>query len=149
MDPEKAWALGEVVRRHRKRQHLSHQALADAAGLSKAVINKIESGKARGLQVETLCRVATVFGTIPQAILDEAERIADQRRRIGEMVPIYPSTLTDAERSQFEAFMELVRERISREGKARERNSILSYPNDNSPTSRFSSSVAGASPHLV
>lgn len=148
MDGERAWALGEIVRRERKRRNWSQRELAERSGVTGALIAKIEVGGVCRPGYDTIRMLSVVFEMKPDALMEEAERLALQRKRLDEMVPIYPSTLTDVERSQFQEFLERVRERISREGKARGPNSILSYPNDNSP-SRFGSSVAGASPHLV
>lgn len=42
------WALGELVRRSRRKNHLTQDQLAQSIGVDSSYIAKIENGKARG-----------------------------------------------------------------------------------------------------
>jgi len=64
-------ALGEAMRRLRKERGLSQEALADAAGIERAHMGKIERGE-RNLTLLNLSRVAGALHTSPSDLLREA-----------------------------------------------------------------------------
>ncbi|MGW0038130.1 helix-turn-helix domain-containing protein [Gordonia sp. NPDC003376] len=66
-------AVGEAVRRARLSAGLTQQALADASGVSRPAIARIETGEA-STQVDRLWDLAEALGTTPSALLSEAER---------------------------------------------------------------------------
>lgn len=53
-------AIGAMIRRIRKQQHLSQQQLADKAHVRRATIVDMEAGK--GCQLDTLVAVAAALG---------------------------------------------------------------------------------------
>jgi len=54
--------LGQNIRRHRQREALSQEKLAEKAALSTVFINRVESGK-ENISVDALQRIARSLGT--------------------------------------------------------------------------------------
>lgn len=68
-DTEQALArLGVVVRERRLAQKLSQEALADAAGIDRSHMGKIERGE-RNVTFLNLLRISTALGCKPSVIL--------------------------------------------------------------------------------
>jgi len=72
-------ALGEAVRRARRRRRLTQAALAARVGVSPSTIGRIEQGKAYGLPLPTWIAVALALGLTPRFELgrDPREDVAD------------------------------------------------------------------------
>lgn len=64
--------LGMVIRARRKAANLSQEALADAAGIERSHMGKIERGE-RNVTLLNLCRVAAALNALPSDLLREAE----------------------------------------------------------------------------
>lgn len=64
--------LGTVIRARRKAANLSQEALADAAGIERSHMGKIERGE-RNVTLLNLCRVAAALHALPSDLLREAE----------------------------------------------------------------------------
>lgn len=60
--------LGEAIRGARKEKGLSQEALADAAGIDRSHMGKIERGE-RNVTLLNLLRVAQALGTRPSSLL--------------------------------------------------------------------------------
>lgn len=60
--------LGIVIRARRSELGLSQEALADAAGIDRSHMGKIERGE-RNVSVLNLCRIAGALGSEPSALL--------------------------------------------------------------------------------
>ncbi|SKZ91751.1 helix-turn-helix transcriptional regulator [Gordonia sp. w5E2] len=65
-------AVGDAIRRARVGAGLTQQQLADASGVSRPAIARIETGEA-STQVDRLWDLAEALGTTPSAILADAE----------------------------------------------------------------------------
>ena len=63
--------LGQVVRARRKAIDLSQEALADAAGIDRSHMGKIERGE-RNVTLLNLSRVATALNALPSDLLCDA-----------------------------------------------------------------------------
>jgi transcriptional regulator with XRE-family HTH domain len=63
--------LGAVIRASRKERGLSQEALADAAGIDRSHMGKIERGE-RNVTVLNLCRIAAALDTKPSALMSAA-----------------------------------------------------------------------------
>lgn len=63
--------LGEAIRTARKEKGLSQEALADAAGIDRSHMGKIERGE-RNVTLLNLLRVAHALGTQPSSLLIHA-----------------------------------------------------------------------------
>lgn len=63
--------LGAAVRSRRKALGLSQEALADAAGIDRSHMGKIERGE-RNVTMLNLCRVASALSALPSDLLREA-----------------------------------------------------------------------------
>lgn len=63
--------LGAVIRTRRKAIKLSQEALADAAGIERSHMGKIERGE-RNVTLLNLCRVAAALDAPPSDLLREA-----------------------------------------------------------------------------
>ncbi|MES2326575.1 MAG: helix-turn-helix transcriptional regulator [Pseudomonadota bacterium] len=63
--------LGVVIRASRKERGLSQEALADAAGIDRSHMGKIERGE-RNVTLLNLCRIADALETKASALLLEA-----------------------------------------------------------------------------
>jgi len=63
--------LGAVIRARRKGQGLSQEALADAAGIDRSHMGKIERGE-RNVTLLNLCRIADALKTKASALLLKA-----------------------------------------------------------------------------
>lgn len=61
-------ALGEAVRAHRKALGMSQEALADAAGIDRSHMGKIERGE-RNVTLLNVARIATAMETRPSSLL--------------------------------------------------------------------------------
>lgn len=64
-------ALGAVIRAERKRRNLSQEALADAAGIDRSHMGKIERGE-RNLTLLNLVRIANALEHKPSTLLQGA-----------------------------------------------------------------------------
>lgn len=62
--------LGEGIRTLREAAGLSQEALADAAGIDRSHMSRIERGK-RNVSFLNICRIAEALGTPPSALLVE------------------------------------------------------------------------------
>ena len=60
--------IGEAIRAARKERGLSQEALADAAGIDRSHMGKIERGE-RNVTLLNLLRVAQALGTRPSTLL--------------------------------------------------------------------------------
>lgn len=60
--------LGEGVRALREAAGLSQEALADAAGIDRSHMSRIERGK-RNVSFLNICRIAEALGIAPSAML--------------------------------------------------------------------------------
>lgn len=65
-------ALGGAVRRLRKASGLSQEALADAAGIERAHLGKIERGE-RNVTFLNIVRIASALNALPSDLLREAD----------------------------------------------------------------------------
>ena len=65
-------AVGDAIRRARVGAGLTQQQLADASGVSRPAIARIETGEA-STQIDRLWDLAEALGTTPSAILADAE----------------------------------------------------------------------------
>lgn len=63
--------LGEAVRTARKARGLSQEALADAAGIDRSHMGKIERGE-RNVTIMNIARIAAALNAKPSDILREA-----------------------------------------------------------------------------
>lgn len=63
--------LGASIRSRRKLADLSQEALADAAGIDRSHMGKIERGE-RNVTLLNLCRIATALDAMPSDLLREA-----------------------------------------------------------------------------
>ena len=63
--------LGQAIRDRRKGIALSQEALADAAGIDRSHMGKIERGE-RNVTLLNLSRVAAALGALPSDLLREA-----------------------------------------------------------------------------
>ena len=63
--------LGDVVRSRRKAEGLSQEALADAAGIDRSHMGKIERGE-RNVTLLNLCRIAAALHAKPSDLLQAA-----------------------------------------------------------------------------
>lgn len=63
--------LGEVVRARRKALNLSQEALADAAGIDRSHMGKIERGE-RNVTLLNVVRIAKAVGCKPSDLLADA-----------------------------------------------------------------------------
>jgi transcriptional regulator with XRE-family HTH domain len=63
--------LGSVIRSFRKQAGMSQEALADAAGIDRSHMGKIERGE-RNLSLLNLMRVASALDALPSDLLREA-----------------------------------------------------------------------------
>lgn len=63
--------LGDAVRNRRTALGLSQEALADAAGIDRSHMGKIERGE-RNVTMLNLCRVALALSALPSDLLREA-----------------------------------------------------------------------------
>jgi transcriptional regulator with XRE-family HTH domain len=63
--------LGAVIRASRKKVGLSQEALADAAGIDRSHMGKIERGE-RNVTLLNLCRIAAALETKASVLLGEA-----------------------------------------------------------------------------
>ena len=61
-------SLGNVVRARRKAQKLSQEALADASGIDRSHMGKIERGE-RNVTFLNIARIATALGCKPSDLL--------------------------------------------------------------------------------
>lgn len=66
-------ALGAAVRTQRVAAGMSQEALADAAGIDRSHMGKIERGE-RNVTFLNLLKIAAALGKRPSALLNEAER---------------------------------------------------------------------------
>ena len=64
-------ALGRVIRGVRKARGLSQEALADAAGIDRSHMGKIERGE-RNVTILNIARIAAALNAQPSQILREA-----------------------------------------------------------------------------
>ena len=64
-------ALGRVIRGVRKARGLSQEALADAAGIDRSHMGKIERGE-RNVTILNVARIATALDAQPSQLLREA-----------------------------------------------------------------------------
>ena len=64
--------IGSAIRTRRKALGISQEALADAAGLDRAHMGKIERGE-RNVTVLNLIRIATALNDLPSNLLRAAE----------------------------------------------------------------------------
>jgi transcriptional regulator with XRE-family HTH domain len=64
-------ALGGAMRAARKAQGMSQETLADAAGIERAHLGKIERGE-RNVTLLNLIRIATALKAKPSSLLDSA-----------------------------------------------------------------------------
>lgn len=60
--------LGEGIRTLREAAGLSQEALADAAGIDRSHMSRIERGK-RNVSFLNICRISEALGTPPSALL--------------------------------------------------------------------------------
>lgn len=65
-------ALGEAVRRLRKAANLSQEALADASGVDRSHMGKIERGE-RNVTFLNIARIAAALDALPSELLREAD----------------------------------------------------------------------------
>lgn len=65
-------SLGGVIREHRKARHLSQEALADASGIDRSHMGKIERGE-RNVTLLNLAKIARALGSKPSALLIKAD----------------------------------------------------------------------------
>jgi transcriptional regulator with XRE-family HTH domain len=63
--------LGGALRAARKARGLSQESLADAAGIDRSHMGKIERGE-RNVSVLNLIRIATALGSLPSYLLRDA-----------------------------------------------------------------------------
>ncbi len=63
--------LGAAIREFRTEQHVSQEALADASGIDRSHMGKIERGE-RNVTFLNVLRIAKALGTKPSAILLKA-----------------------------------------------------------------------------
>jgi transcriptional regulator with XRE-family HTH domain len=68
--------LDEVLRGLRRRRGVTQKQVADEAGVSPAAIARIEKGDRRP-SLQMLGKLAPVFGTTPEDVLEAAERVAE------------------------------------------------------------------------
>ena len=59
----------------RERRQMSQSQLAKLLGVSQPAIAKLESGKAKNLELRTLVRYATVLGARVRVVIEEDERL--------------------------------------------------------------------------
>ncbi len=59
----------------RERRQMSQSQLARLLGVSQPAIAKLESGKAKNLELRTLVRYATVLGARVRVVIEEDERL--------------------------------------------------------------------------
>jgi len=64
--------LGATIRASRKAKDLSQESLADAAGIDRSHMGKIERGE-RNVTLLNLVRIASALGTKPSRILGDAD----------------------------------------------------------------------------
>ncbi|MNZ99330.1 anaerobic benzoate catabolism transcriptional regulator [compost metagenome] len=64
--------LGEAIRARRRAMDLSQEALADAAGIDRSHMGKIERGE-RNVTFLNIARIATAMGCKPSNLLADAE----------------------------------------------------------------------------
>jgi DNA-binding XRE family transcriptional regulator len=64
----------------RRERGLSQRALADLVGVKQPVIARIESGKARNLELKTVVRIAAALGARVKILLEKSEPTARARR---------------------------------------------------------------------
>ena len=64
----------------REERRLSQRALADLAGVKQPVIARIESGKARNLELKTVVRIAAALGARVKILLERNEATGRARR---------------------------------------------------------------------
>lgn len=64
-------SLGRVIRGERKARGLSQEALADAAGIDRSHMGKIERGE-RNVTILNIARIATALNAHPSQLLREA-----------------------------------------------------------------------------
>lgn len=63
--------IGTAIRNRRTAAQLSQEALADAAGIDRSHMGKIERGE-RNVTLLNLCRVAAALNALPSDLLREA-----------------------------------------------------------------------------
>jgi transcriptional regulator with XRE-family HTH domain len=63
--------IGSVIREIRLASHLSQEALADAAGIDRSHMGKIERGE-RNISLLNLIRVSAALGLRPSSLLERA-----------------------------------------------------------------------------
>lgn len=64
--------LGAGIRALREELRLSQEALADAAGIDRSHMSRIERGK-RNVSFLNICKVADALGVLPSAVLKAGE----------------------------------------------------------------------------
>ena len=64
----------------RERRQMSQSQLAKLLGVSQPAIAKLESGKAKNLELRTLVRYATVLGARVRVVIEEDERLPKMTR---------------------------------------------------------------------
>ena len=64
----------------RRERGLSQRALADLVGVQQPVIARIESGKARNLELKTVVRIAAALGARVKILLEKSEPTGRARR---------------------------------------------------------------------
>lgn len=65
-------SLGIVIREHRQRRDLSQEALADAAGIDRSHMGKIERGE-RNVTLLNLAKIARALDAKPSVLLAKAD----------------------------------------------------------------------------
>ena len=63
--------LGSIIRERRREMHLSQEALADASGIDRSHMGKIERGE-RNVTLLNLIRIAAALGSPPSDLLSNA-----------------------------------------------------------------------------
>ena len=63
--------LGTAIRSARKSKQISQESLADASGIDRSLMGKIERGE-RNVTLLNLVRIARALGTLPSRLLSEA-----------------------------------------------------------------------------
>ncbi|WGM30615.1 helix-turn-helix transcriptional regulator [Brevundimonas sp. NIBR11] len=64
--------IGSVIRECRRETHLSQEALADAAGIDRSHMGKIERGE-RNVTLLNLIRIAGALGRLPSTLMAQAD----------------------------------------------------------------------------
>ena len=87
-------ALNDRIKDMRKRKGLTLLEVAEYLGVQEATVQRYESGNIKNLKLETICKLADLFGCVPQYLVGWSEN-----------KPLnYNSTITEEEKMLIDLF---------------------------------------------